>query len=73
MKRVLLIILFLVGGAISQSSRPRFERILLEEHDHSTYFVVIHDKETGQEVVCYKSGVDLGFAPSCWLTGRNWK
>ncbi len=52
--------------------RPRFEKVLEETNNESVYtanFIVWHDKETGQETVCYMSGNRTG----CWLTGRTWK
>lgn len=54
--------------------RPRFEIIYEQGLNISGYhseLSVIHDKESGQEVVC-SIGVGNG-SRSCWTTGRSWK
>jgi hypothetical protein len=62
------------GDDNKQPPRPRFEQILLEDDKSTDYYMkVIHDKETGQEIVCYiQSGNLRDRTVSCWLTGRKW-
>jgi hypothetical protein len=59
--------------------RPRFEFVYDEVKDDNSFgFVVYHDRETGQEIVCLKDVLDNNFgrriavSRTCWTTGRTW-
>lgn len=67
------IALILAGYMLHAQTTPRFERLLQEKHDRYVIFEVYHDRESGQEFTCEFSGVDMGYAVSCFPTGRNWK
>lgn len=64
-------------SAVGTLPRPRFEVIYNQSFEngelggYSSILSVIHDKESGQEVVC-ATGV-FHDTRSCWATGRNWK
>jgi ATP-dependent Lon protease len=56
--------------------RPRFEVIYFERMntpyvDDLYAFEVLHDKETGNEIVCHLSN-HLNAGASCFQTGRSW-
>jgi hypothetical protein len=79
MKKTIVLSFLLLGivlGIASLASdsnlpRPRFEEILEEAIANNGHLVeVLHDRETGQEVICI---FDKMAAPSCYLTGRSWK
>lgn len=63
-----LLLLMGMASAIDSPPHPRFEEIYSQQLDNWRNVTVIHDKETGQEVVCYWNR-----GPACWLTGRSWK
>lgn len=70
---ITLFIQFRLPKTEAQSSnlpRPRFE-VILYDGNRDDDPVVYHDKETGQEIVCF-SGGGHQVIPSCWLTGRKW-
>lgn len=57
--------------------RPRFEHIWIQNNvgDYESVMSKIevwHDKETGQETICY-TAYDSPYSTSCLLTGRSWK
>lgn len=59
--------------------RPRFTTIYYEPIDRlrgtgaDPFLRVIHDGETGQEIVCYINDMDAyRTGASCWLSGRKW-
>lgn len=59
----------------SAAPRPRFELLLSEDApgEEAAHFAVFHDKEAGNEVICYEHWTyGGGHAPACWLTGRKW-
>jgi hypothetical protein len=65
-----------IGLSLASQPRPRFQYIYGEDMEtapREITLTVIHDAETGQEIVCARSGVSAGYSISCWLTGRNWK
>jgi hypothetical protein len=74
-KSILIGILLLTTASVSENPRPRFETVLKENmSEHDAWMLVLHDKETGQEIVCYEHWTYAGgYSPACWLTGRNWK
>lgn len=67
--------------AISETPRPRFERLLTENYDGDLgksrimSIEVWHDKESGQEFTCVFPSSTMSSADkvSCFSTGRNWK
>ena len=63
----------LAQSAQSPPPRPRFEFLLVEEGVPSNgwrmNFLVYHDRETGQEIVCSTGGLA---AMACYPTGRKW-
>ena len=65
----------IVHAQDSNLPRPRFVPVMHQDShyddgfNNSLNFEVIHDKETGQEIVCVFSGGRSG----CWLTGRTWQ
>jgi len=76
MKKWILVVIaaFIFGLVTAKASQePRFEILITQRvgnyHDE---IKAIHDRETGQEVVCYSMFAN-GPAVSCWFTGRNWK
>jgi hypothetical protein len=79
MNRILL--LFAIGVLLFSQSSGRFESVSFDEITprntsspaNAILLNVIHDRESGQEIVCARSGVAAGYAISCWTTGRNWK
>jgi hypothetical protein len=75
-KTIAVLVLLTLGVAVGQSlPRPRFEVVYKQDPimvgDYQAVLTVIHDKESGQEVVC-ATGTSTN-ARSCWPTGRNWK
>jgi hypothetical protein len=75
------LLLVFVMGAVTMAAlpRPRFERVMFERMpmDSSNielYFTVIHDRESGQEVVCVNVAEYGGNnrPVSCYPTGRSW-
>ena len=85
MKHTLIALLLAAAAAGYTLPRPRFEMVYTETAPNyrlgdpinrvgpdvyaNDHFVVWHDKETGQEIVCL---VRTNSSPSCWLTGRKW-
>ena len=64
----------LCGMAIGQH-RNRFEYVYDQavpagESLKDFRFIVFHDRDTGQEIVCTVAGGVGG--PSCWPSGRKW-
>jgi hypothetical protein len=63
---------------VNAEDQKRFEHVYTSQgidygingFHRTKVFVVFHDKETGQEIVCVDS-LEFG-AESCYLTGRKW-
>lgn len=67
-------------GSVIAQNQPRFEHVYTSPWiDYiiggnifrSKAFIVFHDRETGQEIVCVDGSAYA--AESCYLTGRKWK
>ena len=73
--RVGLICVGLIGGTIIAESRPRFEHIYSQDLNldgaEKDTFNVVHDRDTGQELVCVTTTNRYNGA-TCYLTGRRW-
>lgn len=63
-------------GIATPLPQHRFEKITDERgFVDDDNFIIIRDRETGQEIVCYGryGGLVSGsYAMSCWPTGRKW-
>lgn len=57
---------------VQAQEKHRFETISRDKVSSDEVFKSYHDTETGNEIVCVYSRVDLGWSASCFQTGRRW-
>ena len=81
MKAILIFtMLFLLPVSGGSQGKSRFSKIDIEGFDHADHVAVdkievLHDNETGNEIVCMESTKSAAhsYALSCFQSGRNWK